>query len=224
MASFITIRDDEAKLAGYLGFTNTTQLRQLVYAWPVVKAYVEFSQDANNVRKGGILKMINKSESDIFQDDPSKYWDLFNDSTENEQAGAVTAAETRRHIAWVILHMENDFKLYAADSEANNIAMSEQFRLQLFRAVHKPVAPSVLRCPVPALGPFEGEQRLESLSRCWNLLRFVVALQYHGGWCRVATQKGIDSGKNVEVEKIPAWMRPVEAEESQTHSVRATCS
>lgn len=185
----------------------------MVFAWPFVKAYIEFAPIAKGVRKGAVLRLISSSETTLFNYDPTPFWARYKNLPDTDYNGLATDKEIIKHIAWVLLHMENDFNLYALDSEANNKALSEQYRPFMAEKTGKSVPDSVARCPVPVLGPFNGEGRLESLNRCWNLLRWVGTLLRRNTWTRLATQAAIDKGKKVEVVDLPTWMQPVETQE-----------
>lgn len=207
--TFAKVHKDEVALAGYLGFTSTTWLRKLFFAWPVIKAFQEFGPVSRGLQKGGVYQMIKNSEVSILNADPDELLPRDENPADagDENTHQAPLAERQRYVAWILLHLEADLTQYALSDESTNRRLNEE-HLPLARQVYHKVPSCLIVAPAPFMSLLQGEHRLERINRCWNLLKHIGFLHTKGLWdTRVGSEEAIQDGEPVMVSELRKWMQ-----------------
>jgi hypothetical protein len=63
---------------------------------------------------------------------------------------------------------------------------------------------------MPVLGPYKTETRLESINRCWNLLKNFRYCHHAGLWPSRFTKEGVCQRIILNASHVPDWLRPPE--------------
>lgn len=201
--TFLSFEANEKKVAAYLGLRHTSLLRQLLLTWPVIKAFLDFDQVAEGGRNARAFTLIVEQEAEIYQASRFEKWPLGDQvkMTGNDRP-------VHFHIASILLHMEADIKAYIAEEETVKVEKNEAALGQLSQRTGLNVPARCTGCPIPALGPLGVESRLESINRCWALLRVFKILISRQYWnAQLGSVEGVMKGKEVMVIDAPRWMQ-----------------
>lgn len=226
--TFITVKEDEQKMAGYLGFTHTTQFRQLCLTWPVILAFLAFEAHASNIRKQQVLELTfrwRECEQVIVQMNLDG-WLQFTTNFINSSEGSRYNESTVLAV-WIILRFENDLRIYAASDAPFNTGESESCLALLAETLGRDVPSRCLGLPMPNLGPLPGEHRLESINRCYNLLRWLTTIEQRnevrGIWTsKLGSEGAVMGGRQVPPKKVPVWMQSLPGPEGTNTAALAT--
>lgn len=201
--TFLSMEAAEKKVAAYLGLGHTSLLRQLLLTWPVIKAFLDFDQVAEGERRARAFVLVRKQEAEIYQASRFEKWPLGDQVNKTNEIDHV-----HFHIASILLHMEADINAYIAEDETVSVARSEAALGQLGQYTGLSVPARCTGCPNPALGPLRTESRLESLNRCWALLRVIKIKISRQQWKNMlGSEEAVLKGEEVTVSDAPRWMQ-----------------
>jgi hypothetical protein len=232
--TFIRTNLTETRLAGYLGFDCTSQLRAFLLTWPVLDAVVTFHQNTINHFNGVMEMILNHEEvlaAEILNPPAGEQGD---EADEEEDSLEGEKAAIKRVIAKSLLKLEIAIREMGTNDPAENRIQFDRATAEFKKIFHKDVPEEVANLPIvlPALGPLENETRMESINRCLQLTRhFLHDIQFQGKTKRTSKSnpKGTAKGKptwqlrfanlgrvtrkaEVPVSSIPSFMRRVESE------------
>ncbi|KAK2762144.1 hypothetical protein FQN54_001151 [Arachnomyces sp. PD_36] len=198
---------DLANPGSYIKCENN---EQQFTAYLVMKAYATFEPIARNMSKNAIYTLIRDGPADIRGAEPSEKWAIHDDDSD-----VVRTNKRVRHIACCLMQMEEDVHRYLAMTEEENRA-SNMEHLQYFAEKyiyiypeHKPPGTEPLPIPTPNLGPYNGENHLELINRCWNILQNLRFVQHAKGKWQTRLSKTASINKRVIVNEVqvPMWMK-----------------
>lgn len=180
----------------------------------MIHAFLAFEPHADGVRREQVLELVHRwsSQEEAILNASTEKWLDFVDKFCPSVTGRLyqkSAVFTVR----ILLRLENDLQMYAAsDTDTNHAANCDALAL-LVDTLGRPVPTRSLGLPVPVLGPLPGEHRMESINRCYTLLRWLAYVHNRPDERRVWTSKigserAVLTGYRVQLWKIPAWMRP----------------
>jgi hypothetical protein len=223
--SFIDIDGNEQQLAAYLGYNDVSQLRLLTMSWPVLNSILIFDKIAKNMNKRSALQLIHDRESDYVNVAMHEVWPI---SKEDDEA--TLKHKKSRWLAVILLLLEGDlkrlrymegFKYFAQEQiraidtyREQNPERTDQFPDVKYAAPGTIPNPERMEVTPPVLGPYKGEDRLESINRCWHLLKYFRACRAaKGQWSKKFSPTAIVQRIQVDISHVPDWMKPCEAEE-----------
>jgi hypothetical protein len=154
-------------------------------SWPVLGACMSFDEIALNMNKKAAILLIYDGEEEFKNVDPTKEWPLLETDTQGE---TLTEDERRnrktRHLACILLQLESDILKVGTMTREENEGR-QQFLSPKFTTRFPGVVVPKLGYPPHDLGEgekapelhlptmsFEKEHRMESINRCWNLLKY----------------------------------------------------
>ncbi|CAI7646899.1 unnamed protein product [Penicillium bialowiezense] len=220
--NWVKLEGNEAALAAYLGFTNTSELRKFMTSWPVLNAEKYFAKASKGARKKAAFTILaNKhrlKEISAVTEYPDLRWSWTSKAIKKHQV-----RQKAMITAWSLHRMVLQVQEFHATTSETNTKWTMQARHE-FLGRHREAdygrrigddftfaqdaSPS---CP-PELGPLKdlGETELESYNRCWELLRYLCAGQYKSNWeNRFATPEALENGAVVTLARAPHWMQPL---------------
>lgn len=180
----------------------------------MITAFLEFEVFADHVRQSSLLQLALELKDDeqaivtmSCEDYPAYIRDVLSCTGRKYNFQTLWAL-------WIVLRLESDLEVYASTDDASNIAENEVALKDLANALARPVPTRSLGLPVPSLGPFPGEHRLESINRCYTLLRWLTYVHQRREERRIWNSKfgsegAVLGGRKVRPAKIPDWMRPM---------------
>lgn len=197
-STFLETESNEQKTAAYLGYSKIAHLRQLVISWPLMKSYPQFDVVCRGLSRKNAFLMIIGDENAYTDVNPDQKWPLGDDLDNSIRS---------RHIAAILLQVEKDLKEYRFAPQKNAFK-NTRFRKQFTQKYPDlTIADYDRKCPAPELGPLEKEHRLESINRCWVLLRYMRYCIQAKSWDSRFSNAGVDVGVSVAPAYIPGWMR-----------------
>jgi hypothetical protein len=234
-STFLSVEHDEQKLAGYLGYSHTSQLRMLALSWPVVKAFLQFDEHQlqSDGAKEGVFNMLHHPNPaarhlfHIYNALPNRDWPIYKVDPVVEEANrnkipsvnefhrrAANRLNRYSRIAHILLHMEVDFIKYSRSSFEENQTESaiQMWALSRQLGVETPWRPT--GALAHSLELHENEDRLERYNRLYNLLRYLQVSTKNGRedgslWLRrFRTRNAMMDAEVVQPENVPKWMRP----------------
>lgn len=235
------LEDQEAQLAAYLRFQNTSDLREFAISWPVLLAEKDFALAAQKTTKAGVLKLLcnPESRSEIVAVDsaPQLAWTWRPGDPIQYQN-----IQKRNIVAWTLWKMVLNVKQYKAASFAENLARTQIEQVEFLKrhtsekTGYTLTFPETMdNFPCPELGPLrdKGENELECYNRCWEVLRYLGSGFQRGNWKRrFANIEAMKMGRTVNQSHAPSWMqtaaqpvppdpsRPIEIEICWVHNER----
>jgi len=125
-----------------------------------------------------------------------------------------------RHLCCILLGLEANFRLLQANSAKENNE-KQKIYTEVFQVKNaKQKKPPVITYGVvkkglpsltsfPELGPRHNESRLESINRCWALLKYFKWCQSTSGiWEKRFSATGITTQISINQSHVPSWMLP----------------
>ncbi|MCJ1402077.1 hypothetical protein MMC11_005296 [Xylographa trunciseda] len=223
-STFINIESNEQKRGAYIGYNDVVHARVLLLTWPVMKALLAFETIATNLSKNKSFKLLHDAAY-LFQDivDPAKTWAITDDTPKDQ----ITQMKSR-HLACYLLAMKRDIGRMATFTWQNNTtvqAACAKMFIGVFPDIVLPpltfpnTPPSLVRSGsatvvLPRLGPYAQEDALESLNRCWNILRYFRYCRQLSPevWQSRFSLLGITTSIQINESHVPTWMqKPQEA-------------
>ncbi|CRL24495.1 unnamed protein product [Penicillium camemberti] len=214
------LEDHEAQLAAYLGFHNTSDLREFAISWPTLLAERYFAPAAQKMTKVGAFGFLFDpgSRSEILaaavDSSPELVWTWKSGDPPNHQA-----TQKRKIVAWTLCNMVLNIKQYKDTSFAENLSRTQIEQAEfLKRHVSNKLGRTISfpetmdNFPCPELGPLtdKGENELETYNRCWEVLRYLGSGFHKGNWNRrFANMEVMKSGRIVNDSHAPSWMQTV---------------
>jgi hypothetical protein len=213
--SFLNIETNEQKLAAYLGYENVCELRRLAMSWPVLEAYIDFDTIATNMNKKAAMRFIYNGEDEFKNVDPTKEWPLEERDTEDERR-----IKKARYLACILLRLERGILAIGTINRTKNVGrqqvMSARFT-QYFPGEEVPklgYPPQDPRDKTPDIRlprlSFEKEHRMESINRCWNILKYFRYTRQAAIWESRFSQKSLQHGSSIHKSHFPHWLLPAE--------------
>jgi hypothetical protein len=233
--TFVRTNLTETRLAGYLGFDCTSQLRAFLLTWPVLDAVVTFHQNKVN-NFNAVMKLIHKHEDVLAAEILNPQAGEQGDEADKEEPDSLEGekAATQRVIAKSLLKLESAIRKMGKNAPTENRIQFDRATAEFKKEFNKDVPEGVANLPIvlPALGPLDNETRMESVNRCLQLTRhFLHDIQFQGksNYKSKSNPKGTEKGNTtwqlrfatldkvthkaeVPVSSIPSFMRPVESE------------
>lgn len=212
------LEDHEAQLAAYLGFQNTSDLREFAISWPTLLAEKYFAPAAQKMTKAGAFGFLcnsgSRSEIIAVDSSPELAWTWQPGDPAYHQT-----TQKRKIVAWTLWKMVLNIKQYRDTSFAENLSRTqiEQAEFLKRHASNKfgrilSFPETMENFPCPELGPLtdKGENELESYNRCWEVLRYLGSGFHKGNWKhRFANMEVMKSGRIVNDSHAPSWMQTV---------------
>ncbi|OJJ38676.1 hypothetical protein ASPWEDRAFT_24587 [Aspergillus wentii DTO 134E9] len=200
-STFLSIESNEQKIGAYLGYDDASELRKLAVSWPVLKAYGKYEAISKGLSRRLAFRLIQGNEEMFTKVNADEKWPLAQ-STEPKKDSA-------RHLAALLLTLEDDLKIYRSDPKVNG-NKTKKYR-DSFKASY-PDLPLPAKSPKaipPNLGPLLelGESRLESINRCWSILKYMKYTKQLGSW-EARFANGVHQGVSIDASHIPGWMQP----------------
>ncbi|KUM55505.1 hypothetical protein ACN42_g11759 [Penicillium freii] len=214
------LEDHEAQLAAYLGFQNTSDLREFAISWPTLLAEKYFAPAAQKMTKIGTFKFLSNPGSIgeiaavAVDSSPDLVWTWQSGDPPHHQT-----IQKRKIVAWTLRKMVLNIKQYKETSVAENLSRTQIEQAEflkrhasnrLGRVISFPE--TMDNFPCPELGPLtdKGENELESYNRCWEVLRYLGSGFHKGNWKRRFTNTEVmKSGRTVNTSHAPPWMQTV---------------
>lgn len=216
--TFIEIKRNEQKLAGYLGFVNTTDLRRFALSWPIIKAFFDFNEVSSNLAKSQALELIRDDEQRLQNEEypdlafplqnKGKYGERSQDTAKRTVAERTEYENRCSHVAWILLRTERNINAYISNDEERNSQETKCSPVALSNYLDVDVPEKYPGSATPKMH-HEGESRLEAINRCWSILKYIQeARQNVGVWHnRFASVRNVSNGRRVDQSQIPHWMR-----------------
>lgn len=199
-STFLETESNEQKTAAYIGYSQVAELRQLAISWPLMKAYPKFDAVCSGLSRKSAFLLILANEDAYTDVNPEEKWPL-SDKSDN--------IVRSRHIATILIQVERDLKYRFAPQ--GNSAKNNLYRTQFRQKYPSLTVPNFNEeCPAPELGPLQKEHRLESINRCWVLLRYMRYCIQAKYWNSRFSQDGVAVRVSVAQSHIPGWMREPE--------------
>ncbi|XHG09858.1 hypothetical protein AWENTII_012895 [Aspergillus wentii] len=198
-ATFLTIENNEQKVAGYVGYSDVADLRRLAMSWPLLKAYPRFSKISVGLARKTAFRLIHESENDYLDVDADQKWPVEENSPTSVRS---------RHLACLLLDLETDLKKYRFEPEENSEKNKNFFKNFKCDDLELPseVDP---KAPPPDLGPHPREHRLEAINRCFCLLKYMKGTCQLKSW-NTRFVHGLETRISVDQSYVPRWMREAE--------------
>lgn len=214
------LEDHEAQLAAYLGFQNTSDLREFAISWPTLLAEKYFAPAAQRMTKAGAFKFLSNPglRSEIVavavDSSPDLVWPWHSGDPQYHKT-----IQKRKIVAWTLWNMVLNVKQYKNTRFAENLSRTQIEQAEflkrhasnrLGRTLSFPE--TMDNFPCPELGPLtdKGENELESYNRCWEVLRYLGSGFHKGNWKRRFANVGVmKSGRIVDDSHAPSWMQTV---------------
>jgi hypothetical protein len=222
--TFLNNYQNESLLGAYLGYNITADVRILMSSWPVLRAMRHF---------GFISKNLNKKIAFILlKSQPSSYQGV-DFETKYPIAGGMTDIDIKAHkdrrLACILETLLDDIRTMAANSNPANQQAQTKWRAEFMAAYASPELdigngpndfvpvvdfdPSTKENSLPVVKiptlTLRSEDRLESLNRCWLLIKyFEHVLASHGLWKLRFTQSAICTTMRSDRSHVPGWMLP----------------
>ncbi|RFU33505.1 hypothetical protein B7463_g2771, partial [Scytalidium lignicola] len=154
-----------------------------------------------------------------------------------DDAPHVVKNKKNRHLACILLQLETDLTLMKTFSQSDNENKQASI-LSEFKQVISDKIPEMrfaLRNAIPdsklyqihhpSLGPHENEHRIESINRCWNILKYLRSCrQAKNIWTTRFSAAGIIQSYNVDASYIPSWLRPSQHTVENLGALKKTAS
>lgn len=197
-STFIETEGNEQKTAAYVGYSQVAHLRQLVISWPLMKSYPRFDAVCRGLSRKSAFLLILSNEDAYTGVKPDQKWPLGDNPDSTIRS---------RHIAAILLDVEKDLKDFRF-APATNASKNSRFRNEFTQKYPDlTIATYNRKCPPPELGPLEKEHRLESINRCWALLRYMRNCIQSKCWDSRFGNDGVTVKVSVAPSHIPGWMR-----------------
>jgi len=179
--SYINIDSNEQKLAAYMVFNYISYLRILLVSWSVLKAVFLFEPIGKNMNKKGAFVLLRDEENAYKGVNPKTAWPLLKDDSKDQIRN-----KKSRHLACILMQLENDLNLMKRSLQDFNRTQQSTFRTRVMERLKcelpkvdfNPGAVEEDACQntnLPEVSSptllFKGESRLESINRCWNLIK-----------------------------------------------------
>ena len=217
--TFISIESNEQKVGAYLGYNDVVDIRKLALSWPALKAFRCFNKIAKHLNKMTAFRLLYDNESVFTDVDYQREWKILEDDSTSQ-----VRDKKARHLAAILLQMEKDFGLMQEISQKDNRKLQsfhigairrelpggENFPLVDYKRLEGERSNETLLPVVamPVLGPYATETRLESINRCWNLLKYFRYCHQAGLWPSRFTMEGVCQRIIIDASHIPEWLRP----------------
>lgn len=219
-STFIRPETNEQKLAAYLGYDNTSDLRIIAASWPVLRAVASFHPISINMCMTTTFILLHSEREAISRvDDPATEWQILaGDPTH------LVTHEMRTHLASILLSMQQDFEIMNTSSASQNQthhdtwsqAVKEHYKEIEIPAISYEAASqheslssgSSALVKVPNLGPLPEETDVEAFNRCWSLIKYVRLLLESNTFASKISSKGFAEGSPIHPANIPDWMKP----------------
>ena len=210
--TFISIESNEQKLGAYLGFNDVANLRLIAISWPVLKAMIRYEPISQHLSRNASFRLLHDAEMKYTDVDPDEKWP-FLETEENN----LLVQKKSRHLCCILLDLEMDLK--SLPSSSNNTIIQRSYTVS-FRNHngHQKQPPdidyevkegSLSLVNFPELGPRHNESRLESINRCWLLLRYFKWCQSTSGvWEKRFSATALRSKISINESHVPSWMLP----------------
>ncbi|KGO49252.1 SNF2-like protein [Penicillium expansum] len=206
----------EAMLAAYLGFTNTSDLRKFAISWVCLAAERYFREPAKGLRKNVpfqlLSKPVNKNKFADVTTAPETVWshnETDDDSRKRSQKAWI--------VAWCLYKMASDVELYNSSTPEENEkrTRSEQKNFLKrheaeFAKLNLTFPSETMGFPSPNFGPIKDtpETELEVFNRCWEVQRYLASGLFKSTWKkRFASPSAINNGTTVNQSNFPSWMQ-----------------
>ncbi|THW92604.1 hypothetical protein D6D17_08407 [Aureobasidium pullulans] len=194
----------DRKTAGYLGFSNTSELHVCSVSWPLLRATAAIHPIAHKLNKELALGLIRDAPRSANSAIILKSWSLL-----DSDGKGLSNLRKAEHLAIVLINLKSDLARMVAASDNTN-QLQHAHDCQKFRTVYPShLCPPQISYPVksPLLAPSDGEDFLESYNRCFSLLRHMRNILKSSVYdTRYNTDK-FKSGQYVDEKHKPAWMR-----------------
>ncbi|THY34865.1 hypothetical protein D6D01_01806 [Aureobasidium pullulans] len=203
----------DKKTAGYLGFSNTSELHVCAISWPLLRATAAIYPIMHKLNKELALGLIRDAPRSATSAIVLKNWSLLD--SDGKGLSNIRKAE---HLAIVLINLKSDLaRMVAASDDTNQLQHAHD--CQKFRTVYPShLCPPQISYPVksPLLAPSDGEDFLESYNRCFSLLRHMRNILKSSVYdTRYNTDK-FKSGHHVDEKYKPAWMRAQGSDKPRT--------
>jgi hypothetical protein len=166
-----------------------------------MKAYPRFDASCRGLSRKNPFSLVLGDEKAYTDVNPDVKWPLSDKSDTTIQY---------RHMAAILVQVEKDLKDYRFTPQHNftkNLRYRTQFKNQYTDLT---IAGFNGKCPPPELGPLEKEHRLESINRCWVLLKYMMYSIQAKCWNSRFSNDGVAISVSVAPSHIPGWMRPTD--------------
>ncbi|KAJ6021878.1 hypothetical protein N7540_007382 [Penicillium herquei] len=116
-------KDSETRIAAYLGLTATSDLRQLIFAWPFLKAVPKVHSEWKRLPRNKILSVLAACESEVqaVTDISSIY------ASDPKDTHDQTSTKRYKKIAWHLLQLDKDIVEYDASSDEESTQKAVNF-------------------------------------------------------------------------------------------------
>ncbi|THW68333.1 hypothetical protein D6D19_08971 [Aureobasidium pullulans] len=194
----------DKKLAGYLGFSSTSELHVCTISWPILCAVASIVPIAHKLNKELVLGPIRDCLRTGGSAVKDKKWSLL----DSEGRGA-TNAQKAEHLAIVLINLESDLNIIIAATNENNQLQHELACQKFSRVYPSHICPPQISYPIkpPLLTPLEGEDFLEPDNRYLSLLRHMRNLLISFDYDKRYKNHKFKSGHPVDENQKPVWMR-----------------
>ncbi|KGO67814.1 Glycoside hydrolase/deacetylase, beta/alpha-barrel [Penicillium italicum] len=206
----------EAMLAAYLGFTNTTDLRKFAISWVCLAAEKYFRESAKGMRKDVPFMLlsnpVNKSQFAGVTTAPETVWP-YKETDEDAQKNV----QKRWIVAWCLFKMASDVDVYNENTLEENERRTKLEQAEFlerhtseFARLDLTFPSETVGFPSPNLGPLKDtpENELEVFNRCWEVLRYLAFGLFKSNWKkRFGSTNAISNGTTVNQSNFPTWMQ-----------------
>jgi hypothetical protein len=228
--SFLNIESNEQKLAAYLGYGDVCELRRLAMSWPVLAACIDFEKIATNMNKKTAMLLIYDGEEEFKDVDSMAEWPLEEAGTEDEKRNMKA-----RHLACILLRLESNILEMGTMDRKKNEERQQSVSSTFTKDFPGVVVPRLGYPPqdpqekenAPEIRPptlaFMKEHRMESINRCWNLLKYFRYTRQAASWESKFSQDGVQHGSSIHKSYVPHWLLPDEKIEA-TFAIRKSAA
>ena len=167
------------------------------------------------MNKKAAMRMLYDDETEFKGVNPRKKWPLEGKDTEKNIQNM-----KNRHLACILHQLEADI-LALETAKDKNKNQQKKVSSAFQKYFQGDALPNVSYAPKdpqdnaptvysPTLA-FKEESRMESINRCWNILRYLrYCRQATGMWEQKFSQKRLEQGSSIDKSYIPHWLLPVE--------------
>ena len=173
------------------------------------------------MNKKTAFRLIEDDET-LFQNGPdfAKLWPLQVGDTEDDKRN-----KKARHLACILMTLEGNLGIkLKGNPPATNSQLQKKYAALFTKEAPTAVLPKVLftksgqevsagpaalEVVPPVLGPYQQETRMESINRCWNLLRYFRYCRTAGKlWDMRFSESGMSQKIMIDSSHVPRWLLP----------------
>ena len=195
-------------------------------SWPVLVACIDFEMIITHMNKKTAMLLLYDGEDEFRDVDPKGEWPLKDAGTEEEKRNMKAC-----HLACILLRLERDIYEMGTMEKKKNEELQKSVSSKFAKEFPGMVVPRLgyppqdqkekenapeIRMPILA---FKKEHRIESINRCWNLLRYFRYTRQAASSDSKFSQDSLRHGSSIHKSHVPHWLLPDEKIE-KTFAIR----